>query len=290
VEAVTLAKELMPDCIIYSAVEDTEAIADDTFISDEADGYPRVLFACERYREGSDIRGIEMTTILMGNTIGANILLQIAGRALRSDYPGKEGWCVIVRPSDDSVNEDEVFDDIVLLVMEYIGKDNGCTMSRDVIRHVVIKFFGEVTISGKIYDIEETIDRIQALYMRKTFERGAIKEKYAMIQQINQSMGLTCKKEYYERASEHPKYIENPQIYFKDWWVSWCHYLGIDISTYPKTLVEWRNVCKELGILTWDDYKLRAETEKLPLNPADVYAEYTNWEKEFVDNNDDFIW
>ena len=110
----------MPDWHIYTAVEDADASDDDKFVKDIADGQPRILLACERYREGSDIKGLEMTAILMGNTIGANILLQIVGRALRNDYNGKEGWCVIVKPSDEGTTEDDVFDSIVLEIMEFI--------------------------------------------------------------------------------------------------------------------------------------------------------------------------
>ena len=48
-------------------------------------------------------------------------------------------------------------------------------------------------------------------------------------------MNLQSKNEYEMRAEEHPKYIPNPKEYFKDHWISWYDYLGVDTSQYPQT-------------------------------------------------------
>jgi len=278
--AVTLAKELMPTWHIYSAVEDADAVSDDKFVEDPADGQPRILFACERYREGSDIRGLEMTLILMGNTIGANILLQIVGRALRKDYDGKEGWCMIVRPSDEGTTQDEVFDSVILQIMEFIGKDDSVYQSREKIHQVVDKFFGPVAISGKVYNVDETILRIQCMYARKAFERSDPKQKYEVIRALNAELGLVSKDDYNSRAFDHAKYIENPKSYFKDQWVSWYHFLGVDTSNFPQTKLEWRRVWKNMGITSWTEYKQK-NSAMLPLNPGEMYEDYTNPDREF---------
>jgi hypothetical protein len=216
----------------------------------------------------------------MGNTIGANILLQIAGRALRNDYKDKEGWCVIVRPSDEGTTEDDVFDSIVLQIMEFIGKDDVTTPTKEKIRRVVEKFFGAVTISGKIYDVVETINRIQSMYARKTFERSTPKEKYEVIRSLNSDLGLLSKDEYSKRASEHINYIDDPKFYFKDQWVCWYHFLGVDTRAFPQTKQEWIHVCKDMGLLTWSEYK-KKNSLVLPANPGEMYEDYTNWGKEF---------
>ena len=255
VKAVTMMKAIMPEASIYTAVEDAGTSADDLFVSDKADGAPRILFACERYREGSDIKGLEMTLILMGNTIGANIVLQVAGRALRNDYEGKEGWCVIVRPSDEGTTEDDVFDSIVLQIMELIGTETTSVPSSPKIRQVVEKFFGNVAISGKVYDIEETVKRIQSLYVRQAFERSPPKEKYDVVRNLNKEMGITSKNQYIERQPEHLKYIADPKAYFSESWVSWYHYLGVDTTGFPQTKTEWVRMCKEMQLNTWEDYR-----------------------------------
>jgi superfamily II DNA/RNA helicase len=286
-EAVSMAKEIMPLWHHYTAVEDADATADDKFISDVADGQPRILFACERYREGSDIKGLEMTSILMGNSIAAYILLQIAGRALRLDYKGKEGWCVIVRPSEEGTTEDEVFDAIVLEIMEFIGSD-GPSPTKEKIKKVVEKFFGPVTISGKVYHIEETIQRIQAMYVRKAFERPDPKEKYEVIRNLNRELGLQSRAEYDESARRHHKYINDPKSYFKNHWISWYHFLGVDISSFPPTKAEWIARWKQMGIRSWTEYKQK-NSALLPINPAEMYEDYTNPDKEF-EEEDEIIW
>jgi len=269
IEAEKIARRIIPEAVIYS----TENKTDSMFVSDVADGTIRILFACERYREGSDIDGLEMTMILMGDKIGAHIILQIAGRGLRNDYEGKEGWCVIVRPSEEGTTEDEVFDSILFQIMVFMND----TPTKEKVRHVVTKFFGEVSICGKIYNVEDTIDRIQWMYLREKPK----KEKYSMIRLWNQERNVQTKEEY----EETPK-IENPKEYFKESWISWYHFLGVDTSLFPPTKQEWISMCKEKGIKSWKEYK---EKKIVPLNPCEMYDDFTNWDKE-MGIEEEIIW
>jgi hypothetical protein len=286
-QAVIFAKEMMPCAEIYSAVEGTTALSDDMFVKDVADGTIRVLFACERYREGSDIFGLEMTVVLMGDTIGAHIVIQIAGRALRNDYIGKEGWCIIIRPSEDGTVEDDVFDSIMLQMMDFIG--NSSNPSQHKVRQMVEKYFGRMEVSGKIYDVEETVLRIQTFYARKAFEHATPKEKYEVVRNLNRDLMIQTKEQYNQKAVVHLKFIENPKFYFKDQWISWCHYIGVDTSAYPQTKSEWVNKCKEVGMLRWYDYKELYKKYNLPENPCEMYEDYTNWDKE-IGTSDDYVW
>jgi len=286
-KAVSMAKEIMPEWHLYTAVDDDARIAssDDLFLTDPADGQPRILFACERYREGSDIYGLDMTLVLMGDTIAAYILLQIAGRALRCDYAGKEGWCIIVRPSDDGTTEDDVFDSIVLNIMECMGKDS--EPSKEKTRRLVEKFFGPVAINGKVYHVEETIQRIQAMYARKAFERADPKEKYEVVRALNREMGLGSRHEY-DHTPSHPKYIVDPKAYFKDQWVSWYHFLGVDTSAFPLTKAEWTARWKQMGIRSWTEYNQK-KSPLLPAHPGEMYESYTNPSAEF-NEEDEIVW
>jgi hypothetical protein len=286
-QAVIVAKEIMPNTKIYTAVEDADASNDEMFVSDDADGTPRILFACERYREGSDIYGLEMTVVLMGDTIGANIIVQIAGRALREDYEGKEGWCIIVRPSEDGTHEDDVLDSIMLQIVDFIGQGSSPNQSK--VRQMVEKYFGQMAISGKVYDVEETVRRIQTFYARKAFEHATPKEKYEVVRNLNREMMIQTKDQYNQKLDVHIKFIENPRFYFKDHWVSWYHFLGIDTSVFPQTKTEWMQKCKELGILRWQDYKENHKKNNLPENPGEMYEDYTNWDRE-VGTEDDYVW
>jgi superfamily II DNA or RNA helicase len=176
-DAFRLVKEEFPaDWKVYLAVEEASASAesmDDKFVDDVADGVPRILFACERYREGSDIDGLEMTSILMGNTIAANILIQIIGRALRLDHVGKEGWCSIFRPSDEGTTEEDVMDNILLEIAETLGRNEILGDLKE-IRKMVEAFIGSATIREKSFSVEETVARIQALYERRAWAIGGM--------------------------------------------------------------------------------------------------------------------
>lgn len=286
-QAVIVAKEMIPEAKIYTAVEHVEASTDDKFVSDEADGTSRILFACERYREGSDIYGLEMTVVLMGDTIGANVIVQIAGRALRQDYIAKEGWCIIVRPSEDGTHEDDVFDSIMLQIVDFIGQ--GSNPSQSKVRQMVEKYFGQMAVSGKVYNVEETVRRIQTFYARKAFENATPKEKYEVVRNLNREMMIQTKDQYNQKSDVHIKFIENPRFYFKDQWVSWYHFLGIETSAYPQNKAEWMQKCKELGILRWQDYKETHKKNNLPENPGEMYEDYTNWDRE-IGIEDDYVW
>ena len=156
------------------------AKSDKQFISDAADGSPRILFACQRYRQGSDIKGIEMTVVLFNATIATNVVVQIIGRALRKDanYDNKEGWCVLVKTrcpegSGDSgdIEEDDVLDSILLEFANFVLVSSGSSMhTKQKIREFVMQILVPLrNDKNKNYSIEETVNRMQCMYLRKEF-------------------------------------------------------------------------------------------------------------------------
>lgn len=279
--AVQVAQAANPSWKIYSAVEGSDADTDTNFVKHEADGTVRILFACQRYREGSDIYGLEMTCIFMGESIAANILLQIAGRALRLDYPEKEGWCMIMRPSEEGMTEEDVLDQIVLTIIDFC-KDND-ELDKASIKKTIDAYFGQITVNGRLFDIDTTINRLQTLYLRRE-----PKIKYETMRALNKSMNLQSRVEYIERATEHPKFIEDPEKTFGDDWISWYHYLGIDCSRFPATKEEFIYKCRASGLLTWASYKETSATD-LPKNPGEMYNDFTQWDKEFG-IEDELVW
>jgi hypothetical protein len=284
------AEEFPNEWKSYLAVEDGPLLAankDDRFLEDKANGIPRILFACEKYREGSDIKGLEMTCVLMGNKIAANILIQIIGRALRLDHVGKEGWCLIFRPSDEGTTEDDVMDNILLEIAETLGRNEILGDPKE-IRKMVEAFIGSTTMNEKSFSIEETVSRIQALYERKAWSGRNQKERYEVICRLNKGMSLTSRQEYQDRSSEHLNYIEDPKTYFKAWWVSWYHFLGIDTSAFPQTKADWVRMCKDMGIKSWSEYKQK-NSPSLPANPGEMYEDYTNPDSEFG-VEEDIVW
>lgn len=282
------ARGIINDAIVYLAVEGASdggsgGRSDDAFVRDPADGVIRILFACDRYREGSDVTGLEMTAVLMGDTISAYILIQIQGRSLRADYSGKEGWCLIVCPCESEETEDDVFDRVTLNIFSYLGQQAGGFTPKEIRRYVEM-YFADVQLNGRVCSTEETIRRIQSAYLRREFqEEHTPKQRLEAMRAYHREMGLSSKTEYLAREMEHPHFLSDPKTYFRDrGWISWYHYLGVDTSAYPATKTEWITRCKERGIQTWEQYKEAQQKEKgLPLEPVEMYDDYTSWAEEF---------
>ena len=285
--AYAYAIKTYPELNFYTAI-DGQRTDDDFIRADIKDGSSHILFACQRYREGSDIRNLELTGRLVGDIIAAHNLIQICGRALRIDNdPEKEGWCVIVRPSDEGTTVEDVMDSIVLEIFDFMGTSDKPLDKKD-IKELVKTYFEDVSISGNRCSIEETIERVQAAYLRNYFAKRTVKERYSLVRSHNREMNLQSKNEYEMHAEEHPKYIPNPKEYFKDHWISWYNYLGVDTSQYPQTKYEWVQKCKEMNLNTWEKYK-QAIISSLPKNPIEMYEDYNNWDKEF-ELEEEIVW
>jgi len=159
-----------PNYKIYWAVDINGKSNHREFVSAPANGTPRIMFACDRYREGSDIQGLEFTAVLMGKTMAAYILVQIIGRALRVDYEGKEGWCCILRPKYPDDKDDSPLEHI-LLDLEAVITFNAGVATRTNVEAFVRTYFGNITVDGRSINVDETIERVQNMYLRRQQNR-----------------------------------------------------------------------------------------------------------------------
>jgi hypothetical protein len=250
------APELIPGAIVYSAIDGQRT--DDDFIKAPADGTVRILFACQRFREGSDVKGLDMTCALVGNTTAVYILLQMCGRALRLDYEGKEGWCLIVRPSEEGTTEGDVLASIILDIVEFLGDSNKKREVKE-IEPLIKTFLGDVTVSGSSLSLEETILRVQAAYVRRLY----IKQKkavegltYKELLSKVRSLDIITRSEYSEKAlinelPDSPSDIRG--------WISWYDLLRASADEKRMTLYELQKVCKDNDIPTKSEYTLRTD-------------------------------
>ena len=281
-----IARELLPWARIYTALDGARSDAE--FVAAPVDKMPRILIACQRYREGSNIRGLEMTAKLLGDTFAAYLILQVCGRAGRiDDNPNKEGWCLLVRPSSEGTTAQDVLESFLLNILEFLKKQEGMLTKKE-IHHLLTVYVGDVMMNGSSYSVEHTVERVQAAYVRAEYSKRTPKEKYSLIRDANRELGLRSRNEYQERRTDLPTYIANPQEYFKEWWVSWYHFLGLDTSAFPNTKADWIRVCKERDILTWEQYKTTSAAD-LPTNPSEFYEDFTNWDKE-MGIEEEIVW
>jgi superfamily II DNA or RNA helicase len=286
--AYTIAASVFPiGWYRYYAVENGDEEAyDDAFLAAPADGTPRIMFACEKYREGSDIYGLEFTAVLMGREISAYILVQIVGRALRADYAGKEGWCCILRPTFD--DEDTSALAHVLFDLEAIISFNAGKTTPTPITQFVRTYFGEIVDNGRVLDLQETIDYVQSYYLRKQYDMRDRKERYDIIRNLNKDMGITSQMMYLECKSDHQRFIENPKSYFNAYWVSWYHFLGVDTSAFPPTKADFHRICAERSIRSWSEYCEKKDAS-LPENPGEMYEDWSNPDLEFG-TEEEIVW
>jgi superfamily II DNA or RNA helicase len=250
------AAKYIPNAIFYSAIDGQRT--DEAFIKAPLDGSIHILFACQRFREGSDVKGVDMTCALVGNTTAVYILLQMCGRALRLDYEGKEGWCLIVRPSDQGTTEDDVLASIILDIIEFLGDSRKKREVKE-IEPLIKTFLGEVNVSGSSLSLEETIKRVQAAYVRRLYirQKKAVESlTYKDLKTKVEGLGIMSRSEYSEKAlinelPDTPSDIRG--------WISWYDLFRANSGVERMTLYDLQKFCKDNAISKKDDYILRTD-------------------------------
>jgi len=231
---------------------------DNLFCSATRDDFIHILFSCGRYKEGSDIKNLEMTSTLIGNTIAAHNSIQICGRALRIDYPGKEGWCVISRPSDETVSCQDILDMINLDIIDLMFSGNKELVRKDFER-LVRNYMPDIDGNGNKINLDESVDRLQSAYVRRQYARRnkAVEGlSYNDLLTKVRSLGIKSPKEYSEKAliNELP---DNPSEIRG--WISWYDLLHASRDDKRMTLYDLKKFCKDNAILTKGDYILRSD-------------------------------
>jgi hypothetical protein len=236
--AAMAARELLPWAEVYTAIDDERT--DKEFLAAPVDKTPRILFAFQRYREGSDIRGVEMTAKLVGNTSAAYIIIQVCGRAGRIDSdPNKEGWCLLVRPSEEGTTEQEVLESILLDVMEFLGKSDKPLTKKDVERLIRTYVDDDISMTHTSCTLEETIARVQAAYVRREYQRTP---HATTVRKQCLANGIVHSSEY-EKVRETHGWPSKPWDTLQLTPYEFFHLNGprVEVSTLRDTLIE-RNI------------------------------------------------
>lgn len=259
------------------------------FVKAIPDGNSHIMFTCQKYREGSDIKGIEMNTIVISGTIEPYILVQVAGRTLRKEYQGKEGWCNIFKKADNDKEtaEEALYEIFKRLTLEYdlfsVETSNGELTDIDKIQAIIREYVGEIKIDTKCYEKDEAVKIINRLYTRE----NSNKITYEYCRKVNATLKLNSRHEFndlFDKGKYSVDLDNRPQFKFKDKWISWYDFLSVDTSQYPRTIQEWTEICKENGVkdsITYDELVM-SEKYKLPQSPSEMYDKgFTNYEKLF---------
>lgn len=234
---------------------------DKLFCSALRDDSIHILFACSRYKEGSDIKNLEMTSALIGNTIAAHNSIQICGRALRLDYPGKEGWCLISRPSDETVSCQDILDMINLDIIDlmFSGKKE---LVREDFERLVRNYMPDIDGNGNKINLDESVERLQSAYIRRQYDRrqkvvGGMQYKDLLYKV--RSLDIKNSFEYKEKELIY-QLPENPSDLFRtNGWSSWYDLLRATPDEKRMTRYDLQKLCKDNAILTKGDYLLRSD-------------------------------
>lgn len=253
-----------------------------------------ILIDCRRLGEGVDIPIADSVAILYPKQSVVDIVQMVlrAGRwyeyksvfhillphVADEDMSGIQNVIVALAKYDDALRGE------VLFSASSKSKADNVVNNRDVGTPSASRIQSDMISSTDIEKMHECFEQIKnSLTISRTK-----KESYEMVQQYNKNLGIVSKHDYLKSKPFHPKYIEDPKLYFKEHWTCWYSFLGIDTSQFPRTKYEWIQVCKDKNIFTWNDYKMNPDNT-LPTNPGEMYEDYTNWDKEFG-VEDDIVW
>ena len=261
---------------LYNGNNDSEA----TEFLEVNDSNWHIMFVCQKYREGSDIRGLEMNFII-GNTSSAHTLLQTIGRTLRNDYEGKEGWSHIIRRGGIGERAWDILFKIYEELVADFDLDKTETPDKGLVKtnqrsKIIDDFIGTITIDNEIFEKERAIEQIERLYGEKYEDEREI--TYSEMKKYNRSKGIRDKQEYEKVFKLWPERyrIENPDNKFKNQWKSWYDFLGVDTSLFPPTLKEWEEKLRLLGLIgrkrSYDVYV--EKNNDLPKDPKQMYGDY----------------
>jgi hypothetical protein len=201
----------------------------------------------------------------MGHQIAAYILLQIIGRALRTDYAGKEGWCCIIRPKFDGETADDVLLHVLLDLEAMISLNPaGTTTTRAIVEKFVRTYFGTITLEGKAMDVAETVERTQNLYLRRLQNHRELSianaHKICKERQISDSAHYAVL-----QSTVLTGLPTDPPSYWQGHgWKSWHHYLhGSDHAMEMEAFLE--QIVRQKGLRNATQWtQIQHETPEFP--------------------------
>jgi hypothetical protein len=108
----------------------------------------------------------------------------------------------------------------------------------------------------------------------------ALYEIYTLAQHATQKLKILSSSEYKKRHREDLRLPSQPEVFYKEDWQDWPHYLGKPpkIALY-QTYTQARNAAQKLKILSFSEYKKRyREDPRLPSHPVNLYKEdWQDW-------------
>jgi superfamily II DNA or RNA helicase len=268
-----------------------------------------ILICADKYREGSDIEYLDCVVFVDLVKVKSELpFIQCIGRVQRRGYNKQIG--TVIDHYNTSSNYEEVAKDVVKKLMTYyyeffIGAksilyddnkiNNAIKMYEDILDKytftnnnynnlILIKLTDKISI--KIYtglsdinftNIKDTFVPIIKQHIQnelKLNEDEILKFEYENFKKLNQTnilYQIESKLEYISRINEFNLEPE-PEMKYATIWINWYDYLGINTDIYPETIYEWKKLCKQYNIRSYNDYLKKIKTfDNMPLMPEELY-------------------
>lgn len=255
-----------------------------------------IAYVVAKYSMGYDFHKIDMVCF-SDYKMSSKDIIQSIGRGTRPDGLGLEGRnknkqldvLLPVFPNSDDVDKyyriaevlaylvGEVEIPLEKIVFTYKNKQNE-TIQKD---NELLNYTGIDLVRSKVFEATKFI-----LNRNK-------KITYKYIKELNRTLNLKSRDEYLESETHHQCFIKDPEAQFKQEWVSWYDFIGLDTSQFLQTKDEFITYCKKSNITSCDDYNIHYTSNKnktLPQDPFQMYPNFTNWDDELKEDDDEFIW
>jgi len=249
----------------------------------KARGFKFSIISCV-FMFGEGFNEPKLNGVCIADNMKSNIRITqylLRPNRLDSDFPNKKAYYLISYNNDDLYNKNNTLYSIL-----YQLKNIDC----NIIDKNKIKFLNEnkrsengksndeIIINNNIRNKEE-LDKILLYLSEFGCEIVNYMEEYNNIRDENNKLNIRNIKQYEESKYNREDYINNPEEHFKKKyvWTNWLDFFGCDISKYPPTINEWRELCKEKNISSLEDYNKFCELyEELPYYPEDLYIGFKN--------------
>lgn len=254
-----------------------------------------IAYVVAKYSMGYDFNKIDLICF-SDYKISSKDIIQSIGRGTRPDALGLDGrnknkqLNVLLPVFPDSEDIDKYYR--IAEVLAYLVGEVEISLDKIVF-----------TYSNEIKEVEhnenaltdytgiETV-RSKVFEATKFILNRTKKITYKYIKELNKKLRLKSRNDYLQSAPRHQYFIKDPETTFKQEWVSWYDFIGLDTSTYLQTKEEFITYCTINSISTCDEYNIHYLTNKnnkLPQDPFQMYPTFTNWDDE-LNEQEELVW
>jgi superfamily II DNA or RNA helicase len=135
----------------------------------------------------------------------------------------------------------------------------------------------------KSFDWSKFTKKINSIIDKKfgIDEDESLKTEYELLREkinnIKSKYKPKNKLEYKEYAKKNKLEVNPEQKFINHGWKNYYDFLGLDISKYPETLDELKEICKRHSLDNEDVYLAKCNTKNLPEMPEEIYRNFSSF-------------